>query len=74
MIINHKKLYRLYAEKRLGVRWLRDRKLARGSWTPVALRPCERTLSVVACNNLLIDGILRLWVRYVWRIHRPAVV
>ena len=42
--MNHKKLYRLYTEERLGVRRRRGRKRARGSRTPmpVALRPDER--------------------------------
>ncbi len=35
MITNHKKLYRLYTEEKLGVRRRRDRKRARGSRTPV---------------------------------------
>lgn len=44
MIINHKKLYRLYTEEKLGVRRRRGRKRARGSRTPTpaALRPGER--------------------------------
>jgi putative transposase len=44
MITNHKKLYRLYTEEKLGVRRRRGRKRARGSRTPmpVALRPGER--------------------------------
>lgn len=44
MIINHKKLYRLYTEEKLGVRRRRGRKRARGSRTPMpaALRPGER--------------------------------
>jgi len=44
MIMNHKKLYRLYTEEGLGVRRRRGRKRARGSRTPmpVALRPSER--------------------------------
>ena len=44
MIMNHKKLYRLYTEEKLGVRRRRGRKRARGSRTsmPVALRPSER--------------------------------
>ena len=44
MIMNHKKLYRLYTEERLGVKRRRGRKRARGSRTPmpVALRPGER--------------------------------
>ena len=44
MIMNHKKLYRLYTEERLGVRRRRGRKRARGSRTPmpVAVRPGER--------------------------------
>ncbi|WP_138924922.1 IS3 family transposase [Sulfitobacter sp. BSw21498] len=43
-IMNHKKLYRLYTEEKLGVRRRRGRKRARGSRTPmpVALRPGER--------------------------------
>tara|TARA_R110000851_G_scaffold48331_1_gene116890 strand:- start:783 stop:1292 length:510 start_codon:yes stop_codon:yes gene_type:complete len=39
MITNHKKLYRLYTEEKLGVRRRRDRKRARGSRAPV---PGER--------------------------------
>ena len=41
---NHKKLYRLYTEEKLGVRRRRGRKRARGSRTPmpVALQPGER--------------------------------
>jgi putative transposase len=44
MIMNHKKLYRLYTDEKLGVRRRRGRKRARGSRTPmpVALRPGER--------------------------------
>lgn len=44
MIMNHKKLYRLYTEEKLGVRRRRGRKPARGSRTPVpeAQRPGER--------------------------------
>jgi putative transposase len=44
MIMNHKKLYRLYCEERLGVKRRRGRKRARGSRTPmpIALRPGER--------------------------------
>jgi putative transposase len=44
MIMNHKKLYRIYTEEKLGVRRRRGRKRARGSRTPmpVALRPGER--------------------------------
>ena len=44
MIMNHKKLYRLYTEEKLGVRRQRGRKRARGSRAPmpVALRPGER--------------------------------
>ena len=44
MIMNHKKLYRIYTEEELGVRRRRGRKRARGSRTPmpVALRPGER--------------------------------
>jgi putative transposase len=43
-VMNHKKLYRLYTEEKLGVRRRRGRKRARGSRTPMpeALRPCER--------------------------------
>ena len=42
--MNHKKLYRLYTEEKLGVRRRRGRKRARGSRTPmpVALRPGVR--------------------------------
>ncbi len=45
-VMNHKKLYRLYTEEKLGVR-RRDRKRAHGSRTPMpeALRPSERPLS-----------------------------
>lgn len=44
MIMNHKKLYRLYTEEKLGAKRRRGRKRARGSRTPmpVALRPGER--------------------------------
>ena len=44
MIMNHKKLYRLYTDEKLSVRRRRGRKRARGSRTPmpVALRPGER--------------------------------
>jgi putative transposase len=44
MIMNHKKLYRLYTDEKLSVRRRRARKRARGSRTPmpVALRPNER--------------------------------
>jgi len=44
MIMNHKKLYRIYTEEKLGVRRRRGRKRARGSRTPmpVALHPGER--------------------------------
>lgn len=44
MIMNHKKLYRLYTDEKLSVRRRRGRKRARGSRTPmpVALRPNER--------------------------------
>ncbi len=44
MTMNHKKLYRLYTEEKLGVRRRRGRKRARGSRTPmpVALRPSGR--------------------------------
>jgi putative transposase len=42
--MNHKKLYRLYTEEKLGVRRRRGRKRARGSRTPMpeSLRPGER--------------------------------
>ncbi len=44
MIMNHKKLYRLYREEGLSVRRRRGRKRARGSRTPMPLplRPGER--------------------------------
>ena len=44
LIMNHKKLYRLYTEEKLGVRRRRGRKRVRGSRTPMpeALRPGER--------------------------------
>jgi putative transposase len=44
MIMNHKKLYRLYCEEKLGVKRRRGRKRARGSRTPmpVALQPGKR--------------------------------
>jgi len=44
IIMNHKKLYRLYTEEKLGVRRRRGRERARGSRTPMAdaLRPGER--------------------------------
>ncbi|MEM8980844.1 MAG: IS3 family transposase [Pseudomonadota bacterium] len=43
-VMNHKKLYRLYTEEKLGVRRRRGRKRARGSRTPMpeALKPGER--------------------------------
>jgi hypothetical protein len=60
MIMNHKKLYRLYTEEKLGVRRRRGRKRARGSRTPmpVALRPGVRPLSVIACNHLPVSRIV----------------
>jgi putative transposase len=44
MIMNHKKLDRIYTEEKLGVRRRRGQKRARGSRTPMllALRPGER--------------------------------
>ena len=44
MVMNHKKLYRLYTEEKLGVRRRRGRKRARGTRTPMpeALRPGKR--------------------------------
>jgi putative transposase len=44
MIMNHKKLYRLYTDEKLSVRRRRGRKRARGSRTPmpVALSPNQR--------------------------------
>lgn len=57
MIMNHKNLYRLYAEEKLGVRRRRGRKRALGSRTtmPEALRPGERWsldfLSDVRCHG-----------------------
>ena len=44
MIMNHKKLYRLYTEEKLGVRRRRWRKRVRGSRPPMplALRPGQR--------------------------------
>lgn len=44
MIMNHKKLYRLYTHEKLGVKRRRGRKRARGSRTPMpeALRPGQR--------------------------------
>jgi len=44
MIMNHKKLYRLYTEEKLGVRRRRGRKRARESRTPMplALHPGQR--------------------------------
>jgi putative transposase len=52
MIMNHKKLYRLYTEEKLGVRRRRGRKRARGSRTPmpVALHPGVRPLSVMQAS------------------------
>jgi putative transposase len=60
MIMNHRKLYRLYTEEKLGVRRRRGRKRARGSRTPmpVALHPGERPLSVIACNHLPVSGVV----------------
>lgn len=44
IFMNHKKLYRLYTEEKLGVRRRRGRKRARGSRTPMpeALQPGQR--------------------------------
>jgi len=44
MIMNHKKLYRLYTDEKLGVKRRRSRKRARGSRTPMpeALKPGQR--------------------------------
>ncbi|MDP7151602.1 MAG: IS3 family transposase [Paracoccaceae bacterium] len=44
MIMNHKKLYRLYTDEKLGVKRRRGRKRARGSRTPMpeALKPGQR--------------------------------
>jgi hypothetical protein len=76
MTMNHKKLYRLYTEEKLGVRRRRGRKRARGSRTsmPVALRPGERPLSVIACNHLPVSGIAGLCVRHLWRITQVPYV
>ena len=62
MIMNHKKLYRLYTDEKLSVRRRRGRKRARGSRTPmpVALSPNKRPLSVIACNHLSVKGIVGL--------------
>ena len=62
--MNHKKLYRLYTEEKLGVRRRRGRKRARGSRTPMpeALRPGERPLSadLALPNRLPGNGITGL--------------
>ncbi len=44
MVMNHKKLYRLYTDEKLGVKRRRGRKRARGSRTPMpeALKPGQR--------------------------------
>ena len=42
MIMNHKKLYRLYTEEKLGVRRRRGRKRARGSRTPMPAPSCAQ--------------------------------
>jgi putative transposase len=54
MTMNHKKLYRLYTEEKLGVRRRRGRKRARGSRTPmpVALRQVNVGLWTL-CPTLL---------------------
>ena len=66
MIMNEKKLYRIYREEGLSVRRRRGRKRTRGSRTPmpVPLRPNQRPLSVIACNHLPGNGILGLPVRH----------
>jgi hypothetical protein len=76
IIKNHKKLYRLYIQEKLGVRRRRGRNRARGSRTPmpVALRPGQRPLSVIACNHLPGNGIARLCVRHIWRITQVPYV
>jgi hypothetical protein len=52
MVMNHKKLYRLYREEGLSVRRRRGRKRARGSRSPMpqALRPNQRW-SMTSCRT-----------------------
>ncbi len=59
MIMNHKKLYRLYREEGLSVKRRRGRKRARGSRTPMpeATQPNQRPLSRFAGKPLLGSGI-----------------
>ena len=79
MIMNERKLYpladrrlpsnavrRIYREEGLSGRRRRGRKRARGSRTPmpVALRPNQRPLSVIAANHLPGSGIAGLSVRH----------
>ena len=66
MIMNEKKLYRIYREEGLSVRRRRGRKRARGSRTPmpVPLRPNQRPFSVIASNHLPGNGIAGLSVRH----------
>ena len=53
IIRNHKKLYRLHTEEKLGVRRRRGRKRARGSRIPMpeALRPGERWSLDFLCDT-----------------------
>ena len=44
MIMNHKKLYRLYTDEKLGVRQRRGRKRARGLRTPMPV--CQRRTKI----------------------------
>ena len=67
MMMNHKKLYRLYTEEKLGVRRRRGRKRARGSRAPmpVALRPGERLLSAMQTSPAG-QWEFRFCIRYLW--------
>lgn len=68
MLMNEKKLYRIYREEGVSVRRRRGRKRARGSRTlmPVPLRPNQRPLSVIAGNHLPGSGIVGFCVRHLW--------
>ena len=70
MIMNHKKLYRIYREEGLSVKRRRGRKRARGTRTPmpVAAWPNARPLSRFACKPLPGSGIVGLRVRQLWRV------
>ena len=66
MVMNDKKLYRIYREEGLSVRRRRGRKRARGSRTPmpVPLHPNQRPLSRFAGKPLPVSGIAGLPFRH----------